>query len=261
MDSAASEPFDAGTEATLVGGEPLLDARALEWISVLRERGADKIGVWTDGRVLASKGAAEKLRDAGLTDVGVVLLGADAAAHDFVAGGPKRFAAALRGLRWARRAGLRTTVVAPVLRPTFRDLPLLVQRALAIGVERFDFVGLAGPDRREHGLIPHLAIAAAHVDAAIRTARRHRRQARAWQLPPCLLAPDVRDAAREIGNAFGQQDMVVGENPAGLRHSHIAACTGCELRSSCDGPLESYVAQHGSGGLVAVIAAIPSAAV
>ncbi len=240
-----SEKLDvSGAHVLLVGGEPLLSAKLLDWIETLRAKGATSIEVWTDGRVLARRDAAVRLHALGLSHVGVILFGAEAAAHDFVAATPGHFNAAVRGLRLARKAGLRTSVVAPILRPTFRDLPLLVQRAMAIGTSRFEIVALPGPDRHKHGLLPNLAIAAPHVELAIKQARSGRRVARTWWVPHCLVpnsrehALDLRQIAPNISNHFSVKAT--------------AACGQCQLQPSCAGPLAGYFEQHGTAGIISV---------
>lgn len=249
MDPALEKPenagFSRGDSAVLVGGEPLLDGALLQWLQALGDAGAARVQAWTDGRLLARRDVVPRLREAGLSHVGVVLCGAEAAAHDFVVGVPGHFDAALRGLRAARKQGLRTSVVAPILRPTFRDLPLLVQRAMAIGVSTFWLVALPGPDRAKHGLLPHLAIAAPHARRAIKVARAGGRSAATCWVPPCLLE-DEADAALDMGltapyiaSHFGLQ--------------RASACEGCRLQPSCGGPLASYLDQHGPAGLQAVV--------
>jgi hypothetical protein len=245
--AAGTEDTDAwrceGEHAILCGGEPLLQAGVIDWIAALKAGGGRAVEVWTDGQIVARRGAAERLRDAGLTDIGIILFGAGAAAHDFVAGVPGHFTAAIRGLRMARKAGLRTAVIAPILRPTLRELPLLVQRSLAIGVGRFELLALPGPDRTKHGLLPHLAIAAPHIVTAIKAARASRRVARTWGVPHCLLGElataglDARALAPDIASYFATNGA--------------AACQVCSVRPSCGGPLPGYLDQHGDAGLLA----------
>jgi|GEM_PF-2594440 len=226
------------------GSDGLLDANVIAWLERARDARVQRIEVWTDGRVLTRKGAAERLEEAGLTHVGVVLFGAEEAAHDFVAGSPGRFKAALRGLRIARKAGLRTAVVAPILRPTFRDLPVLVQRSLALGVGRFEFVAVRGPDRPVHGLVPHVAMAAPYVERAMRVALGHRRAAHSWWTPACLLG-SMQRRARNIGaDAPGIASYFAQER--------VQPCQACAISPQCGGPLTDYVAQHGADGLVAL---------
>ena len=254
VDGAISAAVAAGArEIALVGGEVLLQAELPARIQAARAAGVGRLWVWTDGRVLARPGAAAKVRQLGIAGVGVILWGAEAGAHDYVAGRKGRFSAALKGLKAARTAGLRIGVVAPILRPTYRDMGLLVQRSLAIGVGRFDFVAMPGPDRPLHGLLPHLEMAAPHVERAMAMAAAGGRKARTWHVPHCLLAAKHRPTgpgalwwgSRRLGQAPAARD-----NVSHFERKRAGACASCALWSSCAGPLANYVDQHGESGLV-----------
>lgn len=239
------------TELCFADGEVLLRAEVLDWLAAARTAGARRLHVWTDGRVLARPGAAQRLRAAGLSDAGVILFGADAAAHDYIAGSAGRFAAALKGLKAARKAGLRTGVVAPVLRPTYRELPSLVRRSLALGVARFEFVGGHGADRPKHGLLPHLEMAAPFVRAGVELATAAKRRARCWLIPHCLLEPPLDATNLPDLRAFSglHLDPDARENGCHFRREQAAGCATCDLAACCRGPVATYLAQHGSGGI------------
>src|SRR5450631_3902672 len=56
-------------EVTFVGGEPTLDRGLAEHVARARALGFTRIGLQTNGRLLAESGYAESLARAGLTDV------------------------------------------------------------------------------------------------------------------------------------------------------------------------------------------------
>lgn len=246
--SAALAQVKPGDTVTFGEGDPLLQADVLTWLTGAKEAGAATVGVQTTGHVLAKKGAASQLKSAGLTDVHVILLGADAASHDWISGSDGSFRLALRGIKRANAAGLRTHILAPILRPTFRALPDLVRRSLALHVRSFAFHAPLGTEREAHGLHPHLALAGPHVQRAIALARLAKRRATTWGVPACVLA-DQSSAMQTPRSGHIVIDAAMPTTDYRDR-IHGAPCNECGLRAHCPGPLATYAEQFGWGGLV-----------
>ncbi len=242
----------AGASAlTFTGGEVLARPEALDWLHAARSAGFRAVEVRSDGWLLAGAGAAERVVAAGASHIGIELLAGDAVAHDHLAAEPGSFARALRALRASREAGAATRVVVPLLRGTFRSLPSLVRRALALGISGFDFVAIDGPDRPAQPLLAHPAIAAPHLRAAIDLARTARRRVSTWSVAECLLAEHA-DCAVERGRPllFDARRVDAGPIPNYFRRQHGTPCAGCTLTASCDGPMAAEVGRHGWGGYI-----------
>lgn len=256
--SAALSRPGTPTSVVLGEGDVLLRRGLLDWVSAARAGGARAIAAETTGWLLAKPGVADRLVDAGLTHVLVPLFGAGAAAHDWIVETEGAFARSLRGLKRARAAGLRTRVIAPVLRPSFRTLPDLVRRSLAIGVSGFELRAPVGPDRDAHGLHPHLALAGPHIERAVQLARAAKRGVGVWGVPHCLLG----EAAASATDGDVTLDLAApppesrpsGPNDAaptaGFRERiHGSPCASCARTAQCPGPLTSYVSQTGWAGI------------
>ena len=71
---------------------------------------------------------------AGATLLAVPLYADTAAGHDFIAGQPGHFQRTLAALQAIRQAGAQAVVLAPLLRPSYRQLPMLVQKCVPAGV-------------------------------------------------------------------------------------------------------------------------------
>ncbi len=229
----------AGAAAVVLGeGDLLLRPEILDWIALARQGGAQAVAVETTGHILARRGAAAQLKAAGLTHVMVTLFGADAASHDWITAADGAFSRALRGLKQARAAGLRTQVLTPILRPTFRALPELVRRSLAIGVRGFEFRAPIGPDRKAHGLHPHLALAGPHVARAVQIAQAAKRSARIWGVPACALG----EAAEATWARHGGQHTIDAATPTDGDRSRTQGepCKTCAWTAHCGGPLDNY---------------------
>ncbi len=88
----------------LAGREPTVRADLLPLVRRLRERGADRIEIETNGRMLAYDGFARALAEAGVSAVAVKLFADDAAAWDAHTRVPGSFEQTMRGLAVLRHA-------------------------------------------------------------------------------------------------------------------------------------------------------------
>ncbi len=233
--------------ASLRDGELLQRPEALEILQQSRKMGFSALEVWSNGHLLAQPGAAEAIARAGATHIAVPLYGDTAESHDFVTATPGHFARAIAGLRRARAAGLRTVVVVPILRPTFRNLSQIVQKSLAIEVSAFRIVAHDGPDRDKHPLLAPLPLASRYVQLAQARADAAKKRCTISDIPLCLLGEQVADALREVTRIVTLAE-VAAEAKAYL---HGKPCEPCAWRDRCPGQLAGLAAAHGWVGVSA----------
>jgi len=236
---------DAGaTSVALRGGELLARPEALDLLRQARALGFAAIELWSSGVALARPGVAEQVVAAGASHLAVALYGDTAAGHDYVAQVDGHFARAVAGLRRARAAGARTAVVAPILRPSFRNLARIVQKSIPIDVGAVHLVAPTGRDRAAHPLLVPLPMAAPYLRAAVEVARAGRRRLTVRGVPACLLADHGGEALATTPEfaADGSQSPAFGHGPP---------CQTCTWRGPCRGQLVSLAEQHGWLGLAA----------
>lgn len=222
--------LDGGATAIVLrGGDLLQRPDALDMLARATQFGARDIEVWTAGRALARAGAAEAVRAAGVTRVAIPLHGDTAAAHDWVVGQAGAFQQALAALKRARAAGLRTTVLASVVRPTYRQLGGLVQKALALQVDGFRFIRVDGTERERNPLLAPPALAGPWVASAVVRAEAARRRVAIEGLPACVLGT----AAAHIETGLS------GSGEQG------PPCATCTWRARCAGMPPLAVVAHG----------------
>jgi len=239
--------------ASLRDGELLERPEALEILQQTRKIGFNALELWTNGHLLAQAGAAEAIARAGATHIAVPLYGDTSESHDFVTATPGHFARAIAGLRRARAAGLRTVVVVPILRPTFRNLSQIVQKSLAIDVSAFRIIAHDGPDRDKHPLLAPLPLASRYIQLAQARAEAAKKRCTIKDIPLCLLQENVADALREVTKIVTLGD-VASEPKAYL---HGKPCESCAWRKVCPGQLAGLAAVHGWIGVVARADAMP----
>jgi hypothetical protein len=242
------------SRATLRDGDLLTRPEALELLELTQQLAFNAVEVWTSGLALVRPESVARVREAGATHVAVPLYGDSAEAHDLVTAHEGHFQRVIRGLRTARAAGLRTTVLAPVLRPTFRQLPRLVAGALSLGASAVRFSLAETDDREAHPLLPHPGLAAPFVRAAVRQARTAGLRATTAGIPPCLLEDLATTAWRPPpwtvdARATGVAGEVQGP-AAAPPGQHGRPCQTCTWRDLCAGVAPPVVARHGWGWVV-----------
>ena len=223
-------------EVTFVGGEPTLDPSLAEHVARARALGFTRIGLQTNGRLLADSGYAESLARAGLTDVHLSIHGAEAAVHDYHAGLGGAFDATLAGFAAARASGLAVVVTTVLTRSNFRGLATLPRLLSARGAAGWLVLvphvagrAAAAFDR----VVPRLALALPFAIHAIDRAEALGLVAWIGGAPACLLGPYATRALPAPDRAYG------------------AVCEGCEARPVCAGVDPAYLERFGGDELAA----------
>lgn len=232
----------------LAGGEITLRPDLPRLIAAAREAGYRRVGLQTNGRILAAAGAAASLRGAGLTDAVVALHAPAAELHDWLTGQAGSFRQALLGLRRLREAGVATRVASVVTRSTTEVLPALARLAVEVGAGGHRWhVARATPD-----LEPRFPLVQRPLLAALDLARDARVEADTVGVPLCFLPGHLSAAGESATRVF----------PPGLEEAPVARakgppCRGCAVADSCQGPTSAYVARWGWEEFVPVGGAVP----
>ena len=235
IDAAAGEP-----EIVLRDGDLLTRPEALDLLQHARQA-SKSLELWTSGLMLARPGVAEAVLRAGVSTLALPLYGDSAEAHDWVTGQPGHFQRVIAGLKRFRALGGKTAVIAPILRPTFRALPLLVQKSIALDVSAFRFVALPGPDRVAQPLLPSLEMVAPYVRQALQMTVAAKRRGTVLDLPACLLAE----------RALPAEAASVAAGAVAVAHEYGPPCDTCAWRGPCPGQMMATAERFGWGGLAA----------
>lgn len=232
----------------LAGGEITLRPDLPRLVEAARALGYTRVGLQTNGRILAAPGAAEALRARGLTDAVVALHAATPALHDWLVGAEGAHKQATVGLRRLVAAGVATRVATVLTRSGTAEIGALAALALRLGVEGHRWilarpVGAAEADWRL--LVPRLALVRGPVVDAVRLAWDQRREAETVGLPLCVLGEARAAAADRLDAPPAARAFPPGfEEPAALRR-HGPPCAGCPARAACPGVPAGYVDRYG----------------
>jgi len=131
----------AGETIALAGGEPTLHERLPDWIQALDAAGAGRIVVQSNGRRLAYRAYASRLREASRRlALDVSLAGSTEPMHDYHTTTPGSFKQTVVGLRNAHAEGIPASVSCVVTRSNFRHLTEIVRLCRALDATGVRFV-------------------------------------------------------------------------------------------------------------------------
>jgi MoaA/NifB/PqqE/SkfB family radical SAM enzyme len=137
----AAASLHRGETVALVGGEPTLDERLPSFVSALDAAGAARVLVQTNGRRLAYRSYARRLREASpRLALDVSLAGSTEAMHDYHTGTPGSFKQTVLGLRNARAEKIPASVSTVITRSNFRHLADIVRLCHAVSALGVRFV-------------------------------------------------------------------------------------------------------------------------
>ena len=238
-----------GDVLVLTGGEPTLREPLPDWVRHAVSVGFRRVEIQTNGRMLAYRGYAASLVEAGVSAFHVALHGHSPELHDMLTRAEGSFEQTHRGIRHARAAGGAVVATTVITRSNFRHLSQIVSLALSLGASswRASFARPVGEARRDlPSIVPRYELVAPELSRALTLLRRARRGAAVKGVPPCVMGGDVRSLA-DLAPTAAEAHLASepsGEPPAEPRVNG-EPCAVCALRDACPGALASYVKRYG----------------
>jgi MoaA/NifB/PqqE/SkfB family radical SAM enzyme len=245
----------------LAGGEVSLRPDLPALMRVARQVGFRRVGIQTNGRILAAPLAASGLRAAGLTDVQGMLAGHNAELHDFLTQEPGSWKQAVVGFRRAVQAGLQVGLSTVLSRSVLPSLPELARLSLSLGVHRHRFLWMREEGEAQKAvktLLPRYRLAEEPLHTALELLRQGGIPAETVGVPLCFLGGKLWAAADRSEDAAPQHENLMGGESKELRRQG-PPCTACSLRHSCAGPYEGYTRRWGWDEFVPVQAEVSAA--
>jgi len=235
------------------GGEPTLHPDLVRAIARARRLGYRRVRLQSNGLRLAYADYARALVEAGLGELSVLVMGADAEGHDACTRLPGSFSLLVDALANARDLGLSSAADVLVSSRNLDRLAEIVDRFADEGVEQFLFwsVSLHGLDSAAFASwVPTLSATAAGLEAAFARADERGVAAHTLHVPPCVLSPQHRARYRHAGR-WRLLVVVPGGAPFTAESSpmeggvYLDACASCAARADCLGLRADYLAVHG----------------
>lgn len=216
-----------------MGGEPTLFTDVISLVSQIRDRGARRIKLVTNGRRLGDMNFLAGLVDAGCRIFEVKIEGSRSEVHDAVTRTTGSFGETLQGLEnlcsLARSAGDRDTLLVAarvgVTGTNLGDLISIVSMLTSFGVDRI-VLACKGCDFA-------MTDGAFMVTNAIKVAALNRTWAQSEGFPPCLMG----GCERHVSELLDLRTRS-GEKPKG--------CLKCDYEAFCGGPPAKYLRKKGS---------------
>ncbi|MES2640412.1 MAG: radical SAM protein [Myxococcota bacterium] len=232
----------------LAGGEITLRADLPALIEAARVAGFARVGLQTNGRILAAAGAAERLRAAGLTDAVVALHASTPALHDWLTQADGSHKQASVGLRRLVAAGVATRVNTVLTRSGTGEIGALAALVPRLGADGQRWIlaradGQAAADWRM--LVPRLALVRGPLQDALALAWSLRREAETVGLPLCVLGSKRAAAADRLDAPATRRAFPVGMDEPAVTHRYGPPCVACPVRAACPGLAATYADRFG----------------
>jgi len=247
----------------LTGGEVTLLPEAPDLVALCRRRGFRQVGLITNGRRLSDRRLAQRLVEAGLTEVCVTVYDLRPEVHDALTGVPGSLAETLAGLdnllALARTRGSPSIRVATVACTANLDgLQATIAALSGRGVYRFLVAdAILGPGHDEPAARPDLRRVAERVATDPRVPPR----AVVWRgFPPCTWGDSspVRGELHHIETADADPGRL-GAYLSAFRGHFVQPepCDSCALNEACPGVQRLALERFGVGDLVPLPAGRP----
>lgn len=234
----------------LAGGEVTLRADLPALVRAARAAGHPRVGVQSNGRVLAAPGAATSLRAAGLTDVQVAIHGPDVSIHDGLTRTEGSWRLAVASVRRSKDAGLQVRLVTVITRSNVDLLPDLARLAIRLGVSGHRWILVrhegvaAGPGP---ALSPPLERVEPPLQAALQLELDARIEGETVGIPLCRLGPWKSLAADRLDTPPVVRLTALPEPEPPRARAWAPGCSACELRAACPGIEPWRLVHFGSG--------------
>lgn len=254
------------TYLEIIGGEPTIRPDFAYLVSTARKLGFPDIGMATNGRMLSYPDYAEKIIDAGLTEIIFSIHGADAKSHESLTRAPGSFRQLLRGIRNVRKLGLRnigsnTTIV----RKNYKMLPKIGKFIYGLGIRNAEFIFVdptcGGANSNFKELVPRISEAAPFIRKCLDIGKRNK--VAHWHIryvPICYFTgyenqiselAEVRTFQTEhLAPEF--KNFHVEPSRRELGRIKTERCRGCRKYDLCEGIWREYYNHYGDKELLPV---------
>lgn len=247
-----------GDELVLTGGEVGIRRDLVELVRAARALGYRRIQLQSNGRAFAKESLCDALVEAGVTEFSPALHGARPETHDALTRAPGSWRQTTRGIRNLVQRGQLVLSNSVVTRANLRELPLLGQLLVALGVHQYQLamvhpLGSAAAAFDE--LVPRLDEAAPWVRAGLYPGLRAGLRVMVEAMPACLMPGWEGLLAEAHIPPTRIEDPV--RPVADYSHARRAEgkakgpdCGRCRWDTTCEGPWREYPERHGWAALV-----------
>ena len=251
---------DGADFLVITGGEPTLDPKLVDIITMAHRLGYRDVQLQTNARMLSYRDLVNDLVAAGLTQVVPAVHGHVAALHDHLTKSPGAFDQAIAGLRNVCDAPLTVITNTVVAKPNYAVLPDIARFLIEFGPDsmQFDFVHPMGNAEVEADtIVPVISQAARYVAEALDVTTSAGIPAFYEAIPYCLM-PDHKQQAIELHMAsceVREPGRVEREYRRSRREDDKRKgpqCHVCRYNLICEGVWREYAERFGTDELIPV---------
>jgi len=236
-----------GSPIMISGGEATLEPPLLEWlVTELKSRGAARVELFTNGRMLSYGKLVDSLKSVGVERFHVSLHGPTARSHDWLTRVPGSFEQTVRGIRRAVSEGVPVDVHSVVVRSNYRDLPSLIPILNKLRVKNYHLrwvvpEGRAMSADRLPNLLPKYSLARPYVDMVRKKSEQANIKLVVHDVPLCVAGRNAPFLVSHRSQWYG----VASTHWKRTRNTYPDLCENCEVRAKCKGIPIPYLDYYG----------------
>ncbi len=241
--------------------EPLEHPDICDLIRFARDIGFVSIAAWTSARALADERWADGLRDAGLTDIEVPLMGSRARVHDKVAGAPGSFEQTMAGVN-AGLSRFRVRYHLIVVKQNLDDVPSMLDMAERMGLGEPGSILIPAPSSSRPEIFAGFAARLADIARLVGSLEPNLRRRLisssdvGLQVPPCVLedspgiGPDDLLALPAPCSDWVTEGKTTEPGASFKLRSPCPHAPGCAAAPRCPGVYGQYIEVFGASEFV-----------
>lgn len=247
-------------QIVFTGGEPTIRPDLIELVKYAKEIGFEEIQIQSNGRMFCYMDFCKKLVNAGVTEFGPALHGADAKTHDSLTKSPGSFEQTIQGIK--NLVGLNQKVImnSVITKQNFRQLPKIVElfANLKVHQAQLAFVHPMGNAGKEFDkIVPSFKEAMPYIYKAIEKAKNKGLRLMVEAVPLCLMQGYEQFSSEqyipetEIREIEGfTPNFTKARKEEGKRKG--PKCRECRYFLVCEGPWKEYPEKKGFSEFIPV---------
>ena len=240
-------------DVVFTGGEPTLHPQIIEFVSMAKKLGYDRIQLQTNGRTFAYIGLLERLKAAGANEMGPSLHGANPETHDKLTRAPGSFSQTVSGIRNASRLGMHILTNSVITSANYKELPELAALLVKLGVSQyqFAFVHIIGTALENiKWIVPKKSVIMPWVKKGLDAGIKKGIPCYTEAIPYCLMKGYEQCVAEQIipeGSVADGEKFIesYGDYRRTEGKAKATACKSCIHFKVCEGPWREYAELYG----------------
>lgn len=253
------------TYLELIGGEPTIRPDIIDIIRFADKLKFDNIMMATNGRLFSYKEFAEKIIQAGLTDLIFSIHGHNPNLHDSLTQSKGSFKQLMQGVKNVQDLGLkRLGTNTAVVKQNYRSLKQIGQLIIDLGIRNSEFIFIDPTYGAAHDyflkFVPKISHAAPYIRECLDLGKKNKISHWAIRYVPYCYFDQYEDQISEFNEIFQTKhlapdfvNMDVENSRKNIARIKTEKCKDCKAFNKCEGIWKEYIKYYGDSELKPIV--------